>query len=182
MKNKIYFVRHGQTVANEHSIISGTNETDLTILGIQQAKDIAYSLIEKKGKINRILSSPLKRATDTAAIISKIIDVPFFVDNRLIEQNFGKFQGQYKDQNCFLRSKTQFINSFEFGETTFKVVFRIYDLLYELSKEDDDYLLVSHNGIARVVNSFFEDMTNSEFVSFGLNNCEIREYTFINEH
>ena len=43
-------------------------------------------------------------------------------------------------------------------------------------KKDKTYLLVAHNGISRIVESYFRDMTNEEFAYFGIKNCEIREY------
>ncbi len=39
-------------------------------------------------------------------------------------------------------------------------------------------ILVAHNGIARVVNSYFNDMTNEEYADFGVKNCEILRYDF----
>lgn len=40
------------------------------------------------------------------------------------------------------------------------------------------YILVAHNGIARVVQSYFHDMTNEEYAAFGVKNCEIVRYDF----
>ena len=37
---------------------------------------------------------------------------------------------------------------------------------------------IAHNGIARVVRSYFYDMTNEEYAAFGIRNCEFVEYTF----
>jgi probable phosphoglycerate mutase len=47
--------------------------------------------------------------------------------------------------------------------------------------EEKTYLLVAHNGIARVVHSYFYDMGNEEYAAFGIRNCEIREYQFETE-
>ena len=56
---------------------------------------------------------------------------------------------------------------------------RVYNLLDELKENGGDYILVAHNGIARVVQSYFYEMTNDEYASFGIKNCEIREYDFL---
>ena len=37
-------------------------------------------------------------------------------------------------------------------------------------------MLVAHNGISRVINSYFYEMTNEEFAAFGIKNCEVRRY------
>ena len=59
---------------------------------------------------------------------------------------------------------------------------RVYNLLDELKAETETtgktYLLVAHNGISRIVQSYFCDMTNEEFAAFGIKNCEIRKYRF----
>ena len=55
---------------------------------------------------------------------------------------------------------------------------RIYNLLDDLKQEDKTYLLVSHNGISRVVNSYFHNMSNEEYAAFGIKNCEIVRYDF----
>ena len=44
--------------------------------------------------------------------------------------------------------------------------------------ENKTYLLVAHNGIARAVNSYFNSMSNKEYASFGIKNCEIVRYDF----
>lgn len=40
------------------------------------------------------------------------------------------------------------------------------------------YLLVAHNGISRMINSYFNDMTNEEFAGFGIRNCQLIKYQF----
>ena len=57
---------------------------------------------------------------------------------------------------------------------------RIYNLLDEIKQESDEktYILVAHNGIARVVQSYFYDMTNEEYAAFGVKNCSITKYEF----
>ncbi|MBQ1491073.1 MAG: histidine phosphatase family protein, partial [Blautia sp.] len=56
---------------------------------------------------------------------------------------------------------------------------RIYNLLDEIRQEEGKtYLLVAHNGIARFIESYFHDMTNEEFASFGVKNCEVVTYTW----
>ena len=66
------------------------------------------------------------------------------------------------------------------GETMMHLCQRVYNLLDDVKAESDHktYLLVAHNGISRIVQSYFYDMTNEEFAHFGIKNCEIREYYF----
>ena len=59
-----------------------------------------------------------------------------------------------------------------------KVAHRIYSLLDELAKDNKTYLLVAHNGITRMVESYFREMDNEEFSSCGIRNCEIKRYNY----
>lgn len=76
--------------------------------------------------------------------------------------------------------KTHFINHFDGGETMLQMAQRIYNLLDDIKAESGKktYLLVAHNGIARIIHSYFHDMENEEFLAFGIKNCEIRCYSF----
>ena len=60
----------------------------------------------------------------------------------------------------------------------FHLAQRIYNLLDDLKADGGDYIFVAHNGIARVVQSYFYEMTNDEYASFGIRNCEVRKYSF----
>ena len=56
---------------------------------------------------------------------------------------------------------------------------RIYNLLDDLKAQPDKtYILVAHNGIARIVESYFHEMTNEEFADFAVENCSITRYDF----
>ena len=72
--------------------------------------------------------------------------------------------------------------SHEGGESTLRLAQRIYNLLDDIKKEAESegtvYLLVAHNGISRIIESYFHDMTNEEFAAFGIKNCELRKYEF----
>ena len=77
------------------------------------------------------------------------------------------------------QNRTLSVN-FEGGETMLHLCQRIYNLLDDIREEADDkvYLLVAHNGISRVIQSYFYDMTNEEFAAFGIKNCELRKFEF----
>lgn len=174
-----YYVRHGQTVWNVENKICGATESPLTEKGHAQAIELANEIIKQGLKVDEILYSPLCRAKDTALHISEIIGVPARAEQRLFEQNFGKWEGTARNGEQFQADKSNFINSYETGESMLKLCQRIYNLLDELKNEPDKvYLLVAHNGIARAVESYFRDMTNEEFAAFGIRNCDIRRYDF----
>ena len=60
----------------------------------------------------------------------------------------------------------------------FSMAQRIYNLLDDLKQQEETFLLVAHNGIARFMESYFHDMNNEAFAAFGIKNCEIKTYYF----
>lgn len=175
---KIYFVRHGQTFWNAENKICGATDIALTELGHEQAKKTGRAILDAGIKADEILYSPLIRAKDTALHISDMTGIPAREEVRLKEQNFGKYESTPRDGQEFAMAKRQFANRYEGGESMLKLAQRIYNLLDELKEDDKTYILVAHNGIARVVQSYFYEMTNDEYGAFGINNCEVREYIY----
>ena len=175
-----YFVRHGQTVWNVENKICGATDIELTELGHQQAIDTGKKIVEEGIKADEILYSPLIRAAETARHISEITGIPARMEPRLIEQNFGKWESTQRDGADFKKAKEFFACSHEGGESTLRLAQRIYNHLDDIKAESDSktYILVAHNGIARVVQSYFTDMTNEEYAAFGVKNCEVVRYDF----
>ena len=176
--HKLYFVRHGQSQWNVENKICGATDIPLTDEGRAQARMTAENIIAQKIKADRILYSPLSRAKETALIISEMTGLPAEEEPRLFEQNFGKYEGTARNGEEFKEAKKQFLNRYENGESMFRLAQRIYNLLDELKNRDETFILVAHNGIARVVQSYFYEMTNDEYAAFGLKNCEVREFEF----
>ena len=177
---ELYFVRHGQTIWNVENKICGATDIALTDLGHRQAVETGEKILEMGSFVDEILYSPLIRAAETARHISEITGIPAREEPRLTEQNFGKYESTPRDGKEFQKAKEQFVCRYEGGESMLHLAQRIYNLLDELREKSGEktYLLVAHNGIARIVQSYFHEMTNEEFAAFGVKNCEIRRYIF----
>lgn len=177
--HKLYFTRHGETVWNVENKICGMTDSPLTERGRAQARALGQKVKAGGYTIDEILYSPLSRAADTALAIAEATGIPARPEPRLREQCFGRYEGTPRDGAEFKVSKTLFADRYSGGESMLQLAQRIYDLLDELrADESKTYLLVAHNGIARVVRSYFYDMTNEEYAAFGIRNCEFVEYTF----
>ena len=176
--SKIYFVRHGQSHWNVANKICGATDIDLTDMGHEQAYETGRKLEERGIRVDVILCSPLLRAKHTAEHIGEVLGMSVKVDERRIEQNFGKFEGAPRNSVEFQTMKRRFTYDFDGGESMMRVASRIYNLLDEIRERNDglNYLLVAHNGIARVVNSYFHNMENEEYSAFGIDNCDVLEY------
>lgn len=174
----LYFVRHGQTVWNVENKICGATDIELTSLGHEQAIETGERILEMGIEADEILYSPLVRAKDTALHISDITKIPAREELRLKEQNFGRYESTPRDGEEFKRAKKEFICRYDGGESMLFLAQRIYNLLDEIKQSDKTYILVAHNGIARMVQSYFYEMTNEEFAVYGVKNCEVIKYQF----
>jgi probable phosphoglycerate mutase len=72
----------------------------------------------------------------------------------------------------------QFIAILGNGESMLQTAHRIYGLLDQIKAGDEVYILVAHNGLVRIIESYFREMDNEEFSSIGIKNCEIKRYNF----
>ncbi len=180
MSSYFYFTRHGQTIWNVENKICGATDIALTELGHRQAEELGERIKRENIHIDEILYSPLVRAADTAKHISKVTGIPCREEIRLKEQNFGKYESTARDGKEFAVAKMNFVYDFDGGETMMHLCQRIYNLIDDIKNDDSGkiYLLVAHNGISRIVESYFNNMTNEEFSAFGIKNCELRRYDF----
>lgn len=91
----IYIARHGQDRDNANWILNGHRDEPLTDLGLEQAATLAAKIKASGLKFDKIYSSPLKRVRQTAAAVTKALDVPEAeVWDDLIERDFGAMSGQ----------------------------------------------------------------------------------------
>lgn len=88
---KIIVVRHGESILNSKNLVCGVTNTQLTSVGYKQAKQLKEEL--KRHIVDYIYCSPLIRAKQTADVIAEGMNVPFIVDERIIERNYGDFEG-----------------------------------------------------------------------------------------
>lgn len=174
----LYFARHGQTVWNVENKICGKTDIALTEAGHLQAVELGKKIEADNIKIDEILYSPLIRAADTARHIHEQTGIPMKMEPLLVEQCFGKYEATPRDNPDFFEARQCFVDSYNGGESMLHLAQRIYNLLDRLKNDGKTYLLVAHGGIARVVNSYFFDMTNEEYGKFKLENCEILRYEF----
>jgi broad specificity phosphatase PhoE len=89
----LLLIRHGQTEWNLMKRWQGRAESQLTDLGRSEAVRAAVHLAAME-PFDEIWSSPLSRASDTAAILSNSLGIaPTHTDARLIETDVGAWEG-----------------------------------------------------------------------------------------
>jgi broad specificity phosphatase PhoE len=88
----IVFARHGQTAPNRDGLVLGRADPELTEEGHRQAAQLAAALAAEP--VTKILTSPLVRARQTADAIGAACGVPVAVDDRLLEIDWGTWEGR----------------------------------------------------------------------------------------
>lgn len=173
---KIYVARHGQTLWNVQNRVCGRTDVVLTQEGINQAKRLAQEV--KKYKIDFIIASPLTRAQQTSQIVAEENGLEILTDERLIEQNYGIYEGVERTNQDFLANKRNFAYRYPGGESMMQVAYRTYSLIEEIKEKysDKNVLLICHGGVSRVINTYFNDLSNDEFFHYELENAKLQEY------
>jgi alpha-ribazole phosphatase len=88
----ILFARHGETEANRQRLALGRADPPLTERGLRQAGALAKRVVASD--IATVFTSPLRRARETAAPIAAAANAELVVDDRLIELDYGEWDGK----------------------------------------------------------------------------------------
>ena len=84
-------IRHARTEWNEQKKIQGQSDSPLSASGVRAAR--AWGFFLKNHDYDLILSSDLGRSLQTADLIRESLDVPLHMDQRLREQDWGRWTG-----------------------------------------------------------------------------------------
>lgn len=92
MTDRLFLVRHGETVHNVAGIAQGWNDSALSDSGRRQVELLAKRMAAEEP--DAIFSSPLQRALTTAEAISKATGVAIQTLDDLREMNYGHWEGR----------------------------------------------------------------------------------------
>ena len=87
----IYIIRHGRTALNLQNALQGRSDLPLDPEGVAQARAAAQRLDALGIRFDRVYTSPLRRAIQTARLVAP--DIEPIVDPRLIEMDYGPYEG-----------------------------------------------------------------------------------------
>jgi phosphoserine phosphatase len=162
----IYLVRHGKTENNQKSITMGQIDTPLTQEGLKNAGVLAEKL--KWINFDYIFSSDLGRAFITAYIIADKLNLEkkLFSANELREINYGIFANRKKDEvkeEC-PKYKKDALYIFPEGESYYQVQVRVVKFIEHLERahKNQKLLIVTHSGVIRAINCFFQKLNLQE--------------------
>ncbi|MHA2366294.1 MAG: histidine phosphatase family protein [Candidatus Hodarchaeales archaeon] len=157
---RLIIVRHGETEWNKQQKIMGWKNISLNDLGRTQARLLA-NYLGKKFKINRIISSDLVRAKETAKIIQTVayphLKIEYSMEIR--ERNYGGYEGL---KTAEVKSNPNYTILFEpvgfvqkpplNGESLVEFQTRILNFLHKIcNSESNNLLIVAHGGTNRMI-------------------------------
>lgn len=180
----IYLVRHGQDEDNVAGILNGHRNTPLTDLGLKQAQELAAFIKKQNLSFNKVFSSPLQRAYQTALEITKALDLeePEILPE-LIERDFGVLTGKLVSEinnlpkSSLLKTETvtYFLEAAE-AEDFPKTLLRAQKLLEKINSQyqDSNILLVSHGDFGKMIYAAYYNLSWEESLkSFHFGNTEM---------
>lgn len=174
---KLYVTRHGLTQYNKEERICGAADIPLNEEGTLQAAQLAEKCF-LLGDIDMIISSPMKRAVQTAQAAADKLKLEISCDERLREWDYGSFEGMDRFTEGFAQAKAAWGCKMPGGESVFQLVQRTYNFIDDIKRNypDKNILVVCHGGICRVIDSYFNDMTAERFMNYFQGNCQVNEY------
>lgn len=145
-------LRHGESTGNASGIFQGQTDMPLTDTGRAQAHALASAWQASGVSFDRIISSPLARARQTAEIISAGLHIPVDLDPDLMERNGGLRQGLTRHQADARFPQPPFVNPYQpvapGAESEWVLFLRAGRVVQNLVERPlGRYLVVSHGGI-----------------------------------
>jgi probable phosphoglycerate mutase len=141
----ISFVRHGETAHNRDGRLQGRVDLELSEKGLDQAARAAGRFADSR--VNRIYTSPLRRAQQTAAAIAEVCGAEVEIDERLIELDYGDWDGRVLSEIRPERA-SGWLTDPTFappgGESLVAVTARIESFCDDRLNADDRVVAVSH--------------------------------------
>lgn len=153
----LYLARHAETDSNHGNIIQGTADTTLNENGLRQAEELAKYFKSGNFGIERIVSSDLLRAKQTAYAVGNELNIPVEYDARLGEYNFGKLEGK-SSVTLSTATRMQFLQDPKSVDAEpFEDAFARISAFCATVDYNANTLVVSHSGIMRFALHYFND-------------------------
>jgi probable phosphoglycerate mutase len=139
-------VRHGRTEANASGLLLGRADPTLDATGRTQASAVAAS-VAPLARGTRIITSPLRRARETASLIAR--EGPVEIDERWIELDYGEYESTPivdVPEETWARWRSDPTFAPDGGESIHSLAVRVAAACTELllDMEERDVIVVTH--------------------------------------
>ena len=175
---KLFVIRHGQTDWNTKNILQGSTDVPLNSTGIQQAEETSRKLSGIHFDV--IYCSPLQRTVDTANAINSNRNIAIVKDTRLIEREFGQYEGTPGKDIDFKKywdySKNISDKEIEPVHNFFARVKEFLEYIVNTyGSTDKNILVVTHNGVNLAIDSLINGLPENIF-SLNLAPCDFKVF------
>lgn len=173
----IYLLRHG---LDDENFIGGHSNLPLIEEGIKQVELATNFIIKNNLKINKIFTSDITRAVQTAEIINKDLKLPIIKKEYLRELDKGDLTGKsreyvqehYKEYIGLKDINKKYPN----GESMIEFYQRIKNNLETILKEDNS-LIITHRGVINMIYFILnEEEPTLDKKKFNVIHASIHEY------
>jgi broad specificity phosphatase PhoE len=152
MTHRLTFLRHGQSVANHDGIVQGHLDSPLSAFGRKQVEAIAIAWGLEPLRYEMIISSPLKRSSETASILADRLGIPIELEPQWMERDLGRAQGtrvqDFLGASRGRPARPPFTAAYGDGEGTWDLYLRAASAVQSVVRRPlGRYLIVSHGGI-----------------------------------
>ena len=153
----ITILRHGESVGNFENRLQGQMDYPLTDLGVRQANALADRWIANGISFDKVISSPLSRAYQTASIITNRLNISDIeTDPMWMERDMGVFSGQTFQEVKAAKKKLNHPNPFgssdQSRESDWALYLRACSALHNFfQRPPGKYLLVTHGAFMNMV-------------------------------
>ena len=181
---ELYIIRHGKTEWNKDKRLQGSVDIPLAEEGRRLA--VISSAAMSTITFDRIYSSPLSRAYETACILRGDRKLDIIIDERLRELSFGDAEGRCfpelaGDDSCTFRyffDRPELYTPVEHGETLEELCKRAASFMQEeilpLEQNCERVLIVAHGAINKALMRFIKQQEIADFWDGGLQrNCGV---------
>jgi broad specificity phosphatase PhoE len=160
---KLFLIRHAESEANRLDLLAGQLDYPLTEKGKNDIALIAQQF-HLEHEIDMIISSPLKRAVQTAEAFASLYVLPVQTDKRLIEQDIGIFQGksyaELENDKEYEHDRTKRWNWVPKNGESYKMMADRLRFFFEMCNrdfQDKKVLIVTHAVTLRIIRGLLEN-------------------------
>lgn len=186
---KILIIRHGQSVANLEETFAGHTDTPLSDLGKRQA-EVTAEFIVSNYKVDKIYSSDLQRAFNTAGAVAKRLGMDIIADQNLREI----FAGQWEEipfadmpikypKECYIWLNDIGNAACPGGESVLQLQQRAGAAIEKIAKENEGKTVVvaTHATVVRALYCLYENVSADEMKNVPwVSNASVTELSYEN--
>ncbi|WP_312285715.1 2,3-bisphosphoglycerate-dependent phosphoglycerate mutase [Chryseobacterium gleum] len=173
---KLFLVRHGQSLWNLENRFTGWKDIDITEAGIEEAKKAGLAL--KGERIDIAFTSALIRAQHTLSIILNEIgnpNIPVIKDKALNERSYGNLEGlnkaetalKYGDEQVHIWRRSYDVvppGGESLKDTYNRVIPYFESQIRPLLKKGENVLIVAHGNSLRALIMYLEHLSPEEIL------------------